>query len=538
MKNKNNFFESIFDNKFEELRPERLDIDSFVGESESFLFIVGDFFGIQKFIFDAVSTKNAAKILRAKSAYIQIFTKVLAHYLREKLGEDGSLILSTSAGKFEILSKNKNTQAILDDTQKKINKKFINEFYALGGIGISFTECEKADLYELEKYKKLKECIVLRAELAKCSKFDLQNQNPALQYEDGIDNQTLCGFCNLRKKSKDKDTCSVCETFIAIGKELTTKQSIKISRNFGKYKIFESYYVAFDDKKDENTVEIFDISKNKTGKNTWALSSYVYSRNGDIATFEELEADSEGLKAIGVLKGDVDGMGEFVKSCKSIGSLQDFYIFSKSIDNFFSFYVPKIAQQNYANTYTVFAGGDDLFLMGAWNETLELAIKIQRDFLEFTRGALMLSFGFITAKSGTPMPYLANTVEKALESAKNIDEHKDAITAFGETVKRSSYINARDILYQELEKLPQEDKKTAFLYSLLTFCEMSKKVKYDCDIRETMWKSKLRYSFTRNMDTKYESLLNIINYLIENNPKETKMCIVEAIYKKRTDKSE
>lgn len=532
-------FESMFSDKFEELRPLQLDIDSFVVDSESFLFIVGDFFGIQRFIFDNVSTKKAAKILRAKSAYIQIFIKVLAYYLKEKLGESESLILSTSAGKFEILSKNINAQAVLDDTQKKINKKFIKEFYGFGGAGISFTKCEKSNLRELEKYKKLKERITSRAELAKYSKFDLQNQNPTLQYEEGIDNKTLCGLCNLRKKSIDKDACFACEVFVSIGKELTTKQSLKISKNVGKYKIFENYYITFDGKKDENTVEIFDISKDATGKHAWALSSYTRSKDGEITTFEELEASSEGLKALGVLKGDVDGMGEFIKNHAGIGSLQDFYIFSKSIDNFFSTYIPKVMGQEYPNSYTVFTGGDDLFIIGSWSETLGLAARIQRDFKEFTKGALTISFGFITSKSGAPLAYLSNTVEKALELAKEIeDARKDSITAFGETVKWQSYTEIRDVLYQELEKLPQEDKKTAFLYSLLTFCEMSKKVKYDNDALETMWKSKLKYSFIRNMDAKYESLLNIINNAIDNNPKEVKICVIEAMYKKRTDKFE
>ncbi len=48
-----------------------------------------------------------------------------------------------------------------------------------------------------------------------------------------------------------------------------------------------------------------------------------------------------------------------------------------------------------------------------------------------------------------------------------------------------------------------------------------------------MWKSKLVYSFTRNMDKKYISLLNILNDSIEKYPKETKITICEFIYKRR-----
>ena len=60
---------------------------------------------------------------------------------------------------------------------------------------------------------------------------------------------------------------------------------------------------------------------------------------------------------------------------------------------------------------------------------------------------------------------------------------------------------------------------------------MSKKV--NDDWKATIWKSKLNYSFSRNMPKKYEGLLNLLNKKIENNPKETKMFLNEFIYKRR-----
>ena len=60
---------------------------------------------------------------------------------------------------------------------------------------------------------------------------------------------------------------------------------------------------------------------------------------------------------------------------------------------------------------------------------------------------------------------------------------------------------------------------------------------YQCEecfaIEATIWKSKLNYSFYRNMDQKYLPLFNILNTQIEQNPKETKMFLSEFIYKRR-----
>ena len=52
---------------------------------DNMMLICGDFWGIQKFIFERLSSKNASKVLRAKSAFIQLFTEYLAKYIRNKL---------------------------------------------------------------------------------------------------------------------------------------------------------------------------------------------------------------------------------------------------------------------------------------------------------------------------------------------------------------------------------------------------------------------------------------------------------------------
>ncbi|MGP1580354.1 MAG: hypothetical protein ACTTH5_04970 [Wolinella sp.] len=60
------------------------------------------------------------------------------------------------------------------------------------------------------------------------------------------------------------------------------------------------------------------------------------------------------------------------------------------------------------------------------------------------------------------------------------------------------------------------------------------------DVKNTMWKSKLSYSFNRNMQNgrgrdsaDMNSLLLMLNDTIENYPKESKMVICEYTYKRR-----
>lgn len=115
-------------------------------EQKDLLMINGDFFGIQKFIFDDVPASKASKILRAKSAYIQILTKIIAFKIVEKLELSYLSIISTSAGKFEILGINdSNDIDKLKEIQKELNEFFIKNFFGQTGVGISWAEASLSD---------------------------------------------------------------------------------------------------------------------------------------------------------------------------------------------------------------------------------------------------------------------------------------------------------------------------------------------------------------------------------------------------------
>jgi len=493
---------------FDDIGEQPKDLDSILSDTN--YIISGDFYGIQKFIFDHISTKNASKVLRAKSAFIQVYTKYLAKYICTQIGIDEKYILSLNAGKFEILSPK---DVDLEPIRKKINEFFIKNYYALGGVGVCKVACVREDFKDSKRYKALRKKIADEIELLKFKKFDLQKQNPILEYDKQISNQTLCPICNIRKIEDSKDSCRICNDFIELGKKLTFKEQTDYQVNY-----FEEFKTSIKlDKK---------------------LKSYVLKKeNNSPATFEELAKSScknldSGIKAIGVLKADVDSMGDFLKNNDITDSFENFDTFSKVLDNFFSLYIPqKLMRDRFRYTYTVFAGGDDLFLVGSWDEILDLARQIRKDFKKFVKNSLSISFGIAIAKPSTPISYLANHTEELLERSKEFNG-KDAITIFNETVKWDSYLKVYDKLDETFKKFNQNSLNTTFLYRLLDFCEMSKEAK-EGKIRATIWKSKLNYIFNRNIDEKYHYLIVDLDEVIESTPKETKMFLSEFIYKRR-----
>ena len=502
-------FSSYFSDEFAALEQRSKDIDEILQDK---MFLVGgDFYGIQKFIFDNLGSKNAAKVLRAKSAFCELFMAVLAKFICQKFGIDEKCILSCTAGKFEILSPNFD-EAAFEEIKGVINAYFIKNFFGVSGVSLSCVECGRADFAEPSRYKELRDKISKAVELEKFKKLNLKEQNPVLSYDKGITNQTLCRICNIRKIAHDNDKCEICSAFVRLGERLATDSKKINSKDIG--------------------IDFMDVSLEITEN----IRSYVAKNAGAIVDFEDLAKKSCGETAIAVIKADVDNMGNFIKHSDVTQSFINFDTFSKGINNFFSLYVPRKMKEKFENSYTVFAGGDDLLIVGSYDQMIELAVFVRQEFMKFIKTKdLSISFGIVLAKPSTPISYLAQTSEKWLEVSKETTG-KDAISIFGETAKWDSYLSVRSKILDEFTKFNIDKDNTAFLYRLLELCEMSKNV---CeDVKNTMWKSKLSYSFTRNMQNKQDGadmngLLLVLNDTIENNPKESKMAICEYIYKRR-----
>ena len=438
------------------------------------LLIAGDFFGIQKFIFNSVVASKASKTLRAKSAYIQILTKIIAFYIVEELGLSYQSIISTNAGKFEILGVNDDTtKKKLDSIQKELNEFFIEKYFGETGIGVSAVECSLADFIEENRYKQdLRKRVDKAVERSKFQKFDLSEIDAVLEVDAGLDNQNLCSLCSKRKIVDEY--CEDCNNFVRIGKDLAKKAFLSISKNSGQIKIFGEYYINFSDnvKRTDNTIALYDISNANefNGYAKWELGSYVATNDKQkVLTFEELANNSchkleTGVKAIMTLKGDVDSMGNFIKNPENevTNSFARFNFFARMVDYFFSVKASQMMQGR--NLYTVFAGGDDIFILGAWDEVIAFAKGLREEFIKFASGSeLTFSVGMVMTKANKPINFVADVSEKALEEAKDMNK-KDAISLFGETVKWDDYLDDLG-LGDELEKI--EEINTAFTYRLL-----------------------------------------------------------------------
>lgn len=81
------------------------------------------------------------------------------------------------------------------------------------------------------------------------------------------------------------------------------------------------------------------------------------------------------------------------------------------------------------NATVVYSGGDDLFIVGAWNDIIELAIDINNTFQKYTEGTLKISGGIGLYAAGYPISRMADEVG-SMENMSKRYPGKEAITLF------------------------------------------------------------------------------------------------------------
>lgn len=162
---------------------------------------------------------------------------------------------------------------------------------------------------------------------------------------------------------------------------------------------------------------------------------------GHTATFEGLASSSCGADLIGALRMDVDNLGNLFGGICNISQLS---ARSRMLNLFFKVYLNQLCCDrdtdilNKAeakerawgkpgrNVSIIYAGGDDLFIVGAWDDTLELSFDIQKAFKNFTYGRPEsdggISGGLTLHLPRFPLYQMARLSAEAEAYAKNDDD--------------------------------------------------------------------------------------------------------------------
>jgi len=189
-----------------------------------------------------------------------------------------------------------------------------------------------------------------------------------------------------------------------------------------------------------------------------------------------------GISALSTLKGDVDNLGQiFEKGLGNDISFSKTAALSRQMNAFFTVYLPWLCQTEFQDSYTVFAGGDDFFLIGPWFSQIRLAAKIRQAFADYVAGnpELHFSAGISTTQPGLPITQLSDLADAALEQAKahNPDnlEHatKNAVSCFNRQLSWQKFAELTEHRLSRLQELCKDNGLSrGYVDSLLRLVEM------------------------------------------------------------------
>lgn len=454
-----------------------------------YLLVSGDISGIQDFIY-TIPSKGALKTLRGRSLYIDLLLEEFIDEYLEQIGLSRANVLYSGGGHFYILVPNiEDTKKAIDKLQAKMNRWLMENIGINLYLAIGTAECSANNLMKSEAQGNL--FAIVNKKLKDDKTIRYSKDEDFLEYIFNVENEKdtakkECNIChNLVDKlwiynSDEEIACEFCLNLYKLGQDILTQDLVFVISEekidggikiFGKDKDLYMYAVNIED------IDMFKgkilriYSKNNLLENDLAIRLYLadYSaknENDEVMTFDDLAKNSckidKGIKRLGVLRLDVDDLGiafssGFVSDKDKIednlryATLSRYADLSKDISMFFKVAINKICASDLTGCVDfeekafnifgiakapkrkvniIYAGGDDLFLVGAWDEVLEVAIDINRAFKQFTNGKLTLSAGMAMFSPTYPISKMAEIAGLLVQMSKNRKD-KNSIALFG-----------------------------------------------------------------------------------------------------------
>lgn len=372
------------------------------------LFVGGDLSGIQKFIYNITSYK-AAVSLRGRSAWLADYINGVCDRLCKRLPpEPLTERIYCSGGKFYLITvDNYDIRQIIDAFNKEIEQELWDMHKGQLALSICYVSYVSEDDEQTVTTAKASNQPFTRL-------FDEVNELFAecknRKFLSVLNNH----YDNLFEVQEVGGTPKVCAVT----------------------GIEDENCVKFDKEGDRDIYILPSVKEQITLGNKLRLAE---GYKGE--TFEDYANGSY----LGVLRMDVDGLGQKFRSLKT---KQTYQAFSDKLDAFFGSkkhpdYVLKDIAAGYRGELTiVYAGGDDIFVVGHWNRVIDFAAQVQAKFEKYFDGdGITLSGGVAVVRPKFPISKAAELAGEAEDASKHFgfdgrykQYQKNAFTFLGTTV--------------------------------------------------------------------------------------------------------
>lgn len=490
--------------------------------NKPFLLLGGDFSGIQGYIYQIVS-KYAGKNLKGRSFYIRLLSEAVVRKLVELLDLPSSCTIYNSGGSFYLLAANTPSNvAAFKKAEVIIESELLKQHGTSIYVALAYKELSE-DVFVNKGSSTLKE--------AWGDLFTLRNSKKKQKFAHAIANgyelffnpSGAGGDCKIDhitgEEIIDKKDCEKFENpnedfyiskltskQIDLGKNLRNFNYIIVTDtpvpNYNKLGIgaFNYYYYLLKDSElskfyqsangNVKTLYIINGSKDSSAilraRYIGISQSIMYygGNESENNTFEELcQGDSDfedtAFNRLGVLRMDVDNLGTvFQNGIKNEKlNLARYSTLSRAFDYFFSGYLNNLVKEvSDQKLYIIYSGGDDLFIVGQWEKSIQLAETINEKFKKFCNNpSLSISGGVSLISPKFPImkgaEYSAVQEELAKGHTAGVYE-KNAISFFNMPLNWEMEFPAiKDLVTDLKSEITNKYVSKAFLHHLMQFAQ-------------------------------------------------------------------
>lgn len=475
--------------------------DEAAWRQERLTLLGGDISGVQAFLY-TITAKGAAKGLRGRSFYLQLLGEAIARWLVRELELSLPNLVYVGGGRFYLLTQRLDEQR-LARLRRELDERLLRchpgELY----VALAAAPVRGVDLRVGPRVSEL--WAELGRELNERKRRKFADLPPGKLYgavfapsgEGGP--EPGCAVCRREgpyaapAPDEEERKCALCLSLEALGAELREAEYLYLGqvepalpsaaagdfedalRAFGLLarlfadeaelrrhaaKLGRGALLALrsTDFVAEATLAACRAAGEGLSLGFYLLANVTPLKDGEIADFADLAAASRGVRRLGVLRMDVDDLGAiFARGLGEHATLSRVASLSFLLRLYFEGWLAELArrrnraeQGEAAHVYTIYSGGDDLFVVGAWDQVAELALEVRRDFGRFVgqNPDLHLSGGIALEEEKFPLYQAAEHAGEALERAKAREQDgrvaKDALDFLGHTAAWASAEAARE----------------------------------------------------------------------------------------------
>jgi len=522
----------------EDLRAEQVEA---AADEERFCLLVGDLSGIQDYIFDitTIGAGGVARRLRARSFFVSLLSDGVSHLVADRLNVPLGNVIMASGGKFYLLAPSlgqmeervKTLQAEIDGW---LRAEFNGEIGAnLAQICFSGQQFSASD----EQHEGFGDVMTklsfrLNTQKRRRGMTVLQDGDGWIEGDFAIERdfwgRDACQSCG-KFPATVGEICEQCDRDVALGKVLPRVRYVSYYRTAparkhirlpGGYaavvfpegelsEVGEAYLVAKLNDPDLQELRAYPATFRY-------LANYVpLGDYGAQLSFEDIAGKVEkGRHLLGYVKADVDYLGIlFAQGLRrdegGCDTAAHVAALSRELDLFFSGWMQYTLshKQEYQNFYTIFSGGDDLFLVGPWDKAADLAREVHDQFTAFVSGNpdITLSAGLLFTKDRYPIARAAEDAERVLEQSKDRESpdatgkrrSRDQLTVLGDNFHWCE----APAIFGEIEKLMARSEflTSAFLYDLVEYGRLYRLWAEEGKIDGLRYKALFAYNIARNL---------------------------------------